>query len=71
MLTALYYPHVNMSSGLLKNALFLWDKIEYIAPRRHFEPWYQDEELNTAVKLFATPRVPSDEEKKASRSSNS
>jgi len=64
MLTALYYPHVKMSDGLVKNSLFLWDHIEYIAPHDHFEePWYQDPHIRDAVKLIATQRVPSPKEK--------
>ena len=63
MFTALYYPHVSMSADLFKNALFLWDRIEYIAPDEYFRPWYQDAELNEAVGRFAERHVPSDQEK--------
>ncbi|AFZ11703.1 hypothetical protein Cri9333_0784 [Crinalium epipsammum PCC 9333] len=63
MLTALYYPHVKMSTDLLKNALFLWDKIEYIAPNLHFEPDYHEPELAQAVSLFAGKYIPTDKEK--------
>lgn len=63
MFTALYYPHVNMNPDLFKNALFLWDKIEYIAPDQHFQPWYPDDELTKAVCSWAERHVPSDEER--------
>jgi hypothetical protein len=51
MLTALYYPHTTISHGLVKNALFLWDRIEYIAPYDGFRPDYQDPELTSAGTL--------------------
>ena len=63
MLTALYYPHTTMSPGLVKNALFLWDRIEYIAPWDGFKPDYQDSELREAVQAFSVPLVPTDAEK--------
>lgn len=64
MFSALYYPHVSMSPDLFKNALFLWDKIEYIAPDKYFRPWYKDAEMNEAVDFFAERHVPSNEEKR-------
>lgn len=64
MLAALYYPHVRMSADLFKNALFLWDKIEYIAPDQTFRPEYRDGELDEAVGSFAEQHIPSDEEKR-------
>jgi hypothetical protein len=63
MFTALYYPHVNMNPDLFKNALFLWDKIEYISPDQYFQPWYSDDELSKAVRSLAERHVPSDKEK--------
>jgi hypothetical protein len=62
-LTALYYPHVNMSPDLFKNALFLWDKIEYIAPNQWYQPQYADTELDEAVRLYAERHIPSEEER--------
>jgi hypothetical protein len=55
MLTALYYPHTTISPGLVKNALFLWDRIEYIAPYDGFRPDYQDPELSEALQSFSVP----------------
>lgn len=63
MLTALYYPNTTISPGLVKNALFLWDRIEYIAPWDGFMPDYQDRELGEAVHAFSTPLVPTEAEK--------
>src|SRR5262249_33679778 len=64
MLTALYYPHTTISPGLVKNALFLWDRIEYIAPWNEFKPDYQDRELGEAIQTFSTPLVPTEAEKR-------
>lgn len=63
MLTALYYPHINISKDLFKNALFLWDKIEYISPGGFFEPNYSDIELGEAVRSLTKRYVPTKEEK--------
>jgi len=63
MLTALYYPNTTISPGLVKNALFLWDRIEYIAPWDGFKPDYQDRELGEAVQGFSAPLVPTESEK--------
>ncbi len=64
MLTALYYPHVTMKPSLAKNALFLWDRIEYIAPYDGFKPPYKDSELGEVVQAFAVPRIPTNDEKR-------
>lgn len=63
MFAALYYPHVNMSKDLFKNALFLWDKIEYISPGGFFEPNYSDVELGEAVHSLTERYVPTNKEK--------
>ncbi|MEB3308862.1 MAG: hypothetical protein VKJ02_01365 [Snowella sp.] len=63
MLAALYYPHVKMSKNLFKNALFLWDKIEYISPDNHFEPHYSDSELGEAVRSFSQKYIPTSDQK--------
>jgi hypothetical protein len=59
MLTALYYPHVTIGAGLVRNALFLWDRIEYIGPHEEFSPQYEDAEVGEAVKRFGALHVPS------------
>ncbi|QZZ23255.1 hypothetical protein J5X98_13490 [Leptothermofonsia sichuanensis E412] len=48
-----------MSADLFKNALFLWDKIEYVVPDKEFKPEYEDDELAEAVRFFAKKYVPS------------
>ena len=62
MKTALYYPHVKMGESLVKNALFLWDRVEYIAPNDYFEPRYEDEGLSNAVKLLTVRHIPNEAE---------
>ncbi len=61
MLTALYYPHIAMSEGLLKNALFLWDQLDFLAPYSSFESQehYKDERLQEAASLITRPCAPS------------
>jgi hypothetical protein len=63
MFTALYYPHVKISSDLVKNALFLWDRVEYIAPWPDYEPFYDDRQLGEAVKVITGQHVPSEKVK--------
>lgn len=63
MLAALYYPHVKISKDLFKNALFLWDKIEYISPSRDFESHYLDSELEEAVRSFSEKYIPTSKQK--------
>jgi len=63
MFTALYYPHVTMSPALVKNALFLWDRLEFVAPDKNFEPFYEDTELQYAVRAISERHVPSEAEK--------
>ncbi len=61
MQTALYYPHIALSEGLLKNALFLWDQLEFLAPYASFESQehYEDDQLKEAAGLITRPYVPS------------
>ena len=65
MLTAVYYPHTRIRDmSLLKNALLLWDRVEYIVP---FQKW-EHETLNKkaydeAIELIAEPHLPTDDEK--------
>ena len=38
MYTSLYYPHATIrSEAVIKNALLLWDNLEFIAPWEDFE----------------------------------
>lgn len=64
MLSALYYPHIEIRNpSLIKTALLLWDKIEYISPDRGWTAFHQDNDLQKALDLIAEPHVPSNEEK--------
>lgn len=64
MYTALYYPHFAVQSeGMLKSALLLWDRFEYISPSKDHRPYYRQKELAEASELIAKPLVPTQEEK--------
>jgi len=52
-----------MLCNLFKNALFLWDKIEYIAPDQGFQSWSGNAELDGAVRTYGERHIPSGEEK--------
>ncbi len=66
MYTAVYYPYIQIEEPpLLKQALFLWDKLEVIAPkgfRRH--PRFQDRDLNEASDLLVSFYHPTDEDQR-------
>jgi hypothetical protein len=63
MFTALFYPSFTVSESLFKNALLLWDRIEYISPNKDTSGCYQDPLMQTAASEYAIPRVPSQSEK--------
>ena len=64
MRSALYYPHTTIESAdLVKSALFLWDRLEFIVPWEEFRPSYDDPNLARAMELIGAPRYPSDAEK--------
>jgi len=66
MRTALYYPYTRVrSKGLLKTALILWDRLEYISPSDDFVPEYGNRKLAEAAELVCKPYVPSDEDRRA------
>lgn len=69
MNTALYYPHTSIESqALLKTALLLWDKLEYIVPGAWFQQPRPSEytgekkELAEALEIIGHPLVPSAQE---------
>lgn len=65
MRSALYYPHTSVAStDLVKTALLLWDKLEYIVPRADFDQRYGDPTIARAMDIVGAARVPSDKEKK-------
>lgn len=62
-LSALYYPHITIENeGLLKNAMFLWDRIEVICPFGDFPFRPHAEDHRAAFDLIAHPLQPSEEE---------
>jgi hypothetical protein len=63
MLTALFYPSFALSESLFKNALLLWDRIEYISPSKDFPGSYPDPLMQKAASQYTIPRVPSQSEK--------
>jgi len=67
MLSALYYPHTNVTNAaILKNALLLWDRVETIVPDSHWQPQrFKDKAFNEAVDLVVSNRKPTQEEKQA------
>ena len=65
MRSALYYPHTTIrSETLLKQALLLWDRIEYIVPYKGYRPDYPSPDFQEAAELVAGPLVPSPEMQK-------
>jgi hypothetical protein len=83
ILSALYYPHTGIQSHeLMKQALLLWDQVEYIAPDEYFRPVYSAEAklgregysaeeaplMQEAMEILGRRYVPKDEEKEAAHS---
>src|ERR1022692_1317282 len=70
MRRALYYPHTelrersNEGERLLKRALLLWDKLEFIVPDDDYRPHYTDRRFNEAMEIIGVRHVPNDEEKR-------
>jgi len=63
MLTALFYPTFTLGENLLKNALLLWDRIEYISPNKNASGHYLDPLIRQAASQYTIPRVPIQSEK--------
>ena len=65
MYTSLYYPHTKIQTeNLIKTALLLWDRVEYICPK-YFDPDpYEDKLMAEAAELITKKHIPSAEEKK-------
>ncbi|HTC03038.1 MAG TPA: hypothetical protein VK749_06525 [Xanthobacteraceae bacterium] len=65
MRSALYYPHTHIQNeGLIKNALLLWDRLEYIVPWNHFRPHYRDRHIAEAMELIGVPHCPAPDEQR-------
>lgn len=63
---ALYYPHTNITDkSIIKNALLLWDQIEYITPS---EKWkhikFPSKYFNEAIEIVSVPHFPTNNERK-------
>jgi hypothetical protein len=74
MYAALYYPHSSLNnSDLIKSALLLWDRVEYIKPNwyqgpsRPFPdvPQHERNQLSEALELISVGREPTTEEKES------
>ena len=70
MLRALYYPHTQLSTKepagqrILKRALLMWDKLEFIVPYPNFKSSYSDPLVAEAIELIGENHYPNNEEKK-------
>src|SRR5581483_6738085 len=65
MRSALYYPHTRIrNAGLIKTALLLWDRLEYIVPWDHFRPDYRERDIAEAMELIGTAHCPGPDEKR-------
>jgi hypothetical protein len=64
MRSALYYPHTNVrNEGLIKTALLLWDRLEYIVPWPDFRARYPNRRLAKAMDIIGAAHCPNDDEK--------
>ena len=58
---ALYFPYTTpRDQSLLKEALILWDKLEFIVPWRHFDHNTDDEEILRALEVVGQQITPSE-----------
>lgn len=62
---ALYYPHTNITdTNIIKNALLLWDYVEYITPTVKWNhKRFESKAFNDAIDIIAKPHYPSNTEK--------
>lgn len=69
MFSALYYPHIELqtsnwdSQRLLKRALLMWDRLEFIVPDPDRESYYSDPLVAEAIELIGANHCPNDQEK--------
>jgi len=66
METAIYYPNIGCSNReLIKEALFLWDRLEFIVPDEGMPITFgsDDKELDEAIELVGHKLIPSKEAK--------
>jgi hypothetical protein len=63
MRAALYYPHTSIESvELVKTALLLWDRLEYIVPWQGFRAEYDDPIIARAMEIVGVAHCPTPEE---------
>lgn len=65
MLTALYYPHTTLHDcSLLKTALLLWDRLEFIAPWPDYKlkSFDGNRDVDEALEIVGAPLFPSREQ---------
>lgn len=64
MPTALYYPHTTLENeALLKTSLVLFDRVQWIAPDKVYEPQYNNQMAQAAMDLIGERLVPGAKEK--------
>jgi hypothetical protein len=64
MHTSLYYPHTKIQTmNLIKTALLLWDRVEYICPKEFVPAPYEDKLMAEAAELITQQHIPSVAEK--------
>jgi hypothetical protein len=69
MRSALYYPHTTVDSEeIIKTALLLWDRLEYIVPWPDFEVQYATPSVARAMELIGSEHPPGEDEKRAAHS---
>lgn len=65
MYSALYYPNIQIEGhDLLKTALLLWDRLEFITPFPDWSQHAEDGSTQEALELIARPHVPNQEEQR-------
>jgi hypothetical protein len=65
MRSALYYPHTHIQNeSLIKTALLLWDRLEYIVPWDHFRSRYKERWIAEAMELIGVPHCPDPDEQR-------
>jgi hypothetical protein len=65
MRSALYYPHTRIrNESLLKAALLLWDRLEFISPFSEYRPEYENRDFAEAIELIGRYRCPTEAEKR-------
>jgi len=65
MRSALYYPHTSIrNEHLVKTALLLWDRLEYIVPWPHFHAHHGSHGIQRAMELIGASHCPDEDEKR-------